>query len=148
MGVRSTILNALKTELQGTVNSSSYSFDLAVVTLFDENMLNLPEHRKPMLQILDSEDDISIHEDSTHTVYETFINLFGVVGAGNADDLHNSLANMTALIKQFLASTPSLGSNVYRIKYVKAENRYLEGQRVASTLVSCQILYWCLNGTY
>lgn len=148
MSIRNTILDNLKTALEAVKDDATYDINIHRVSLFDENVLMQKAQDLPLVVILDTGKESLIY-DGTNYRYRLEIVLRGVIDADTSSGVTEQLNNMVATLKKFVDSEPSLGSNALKFRIAEVVgNRYDEDKKLADTIVRCELVYWCVAGTF
>ena len=149
MSIRNTILTNLQTAIKAIEDDSDYELNIHRVSLFNENILKVQPHDVPMVMIIDTgKESIPVY-DGTDYRYRWEVILRGVVNTDTAGSVHEDLNKMISILKQVIDAGPSLGDNALKIRIVEVVgNRVDEDRKLADTIIRCEIVYWCVAGTF
>jgi hypothetical protein len=143
MSIRQTILDNIVTTLSSTKDDPDYESNIASVTLFNRNTLVQDDFKIPLVQIIDEGRDEPIVRDDTNIRFQWEVGLYGVVRSDTEVDLHDKLNKLVSTLREYVESSPSLGSNVLDIKFIGTESRFFEMPTLtADCMVHCRITYW------
>jgi len=148
MSIRNTIIDNLISELDD-LKTVDYEADIKKITPFVANYLTEPSSNTPMLMVTDEGNDTLLTEDPTHVCFAFNVTIYGFINKDiKYEKTQEELNEITASIKQWINSGPSLGDNVYAIQFVECTGNSYDDQGKALTGVRTRILYWCVKGTY
>ena len=143
MSVRDDILAALKTALEGTAEED-YPVAIKTVARTLPNLLTANQGSLPLVYIDEGDPETVVLRDSTHTLFAMDLLFVAVCEKGR--DPEATANDMLATLKQFCASSPSIGAKVLR--YLSSEGMAIDHEQRIHLRVQARLLYSCENGSY
>jgi hypothetical protein len=150
MSVRATILQNLETALNAIKSDTSYALTPATVSRFEESAPVKAQWKFPLVIIVDSGPETLVAQDDTDYHFLMTVGLLGFVKTDTADQLQDKLNELITMLKQFVNSQPSLGTNVmsFTLEGIQSNIYETKTENIASTLVTTRIRYWCQAGSF
>ncbi len=149
MSVRSDIIATMNTSLQTLAISSSYSAGIKRVLDHNENVEIALKSETPLLMVFDVGNEEVRVRDGTYTRYAFNVEIWGFCRNKTWTQTLASLSTMAADIKEWVQSSPNLGSTVLELHYVGTDEHQYDEERLRGQVkTTLYIQYFVTDGTY
>lgn len=143
MSIRGDILDNMESALQTLTTSNAYPIQISTVLRFNENWSEIAAHDSPLLAIEDTGIDILDVWDDAAYRFRWTVTLVGVVNSQTSDDVQAEMNSVIADVKQLIDSSPDLGDNVLRWRFVQGTQiGYDEQNSLGIALMETELIYY------
>lgn len=148
--VRETITNNLHTALKNIIDDTdNYELPPKTVDIFDWNHLEQPTYLMPAIFLNDSGEEDPVVKGSDAMRFRWNFQLVGVIQDDSPEEIIKNVNRIKATINEFIASQPSLGSDVLAFKYVNTQAIDTDATTgIGTVAIQATITYCDNNGAY
>lgn len=153
MSTRNDIMQNVIDRIHTIKDDPSYDAVITSIEEYRQDFLTMPKDQLPLLMVVDQHNDQVSVMDGTNTRYAVDIVVWGVVAEGSWDLCRQQLNEITAGLRQWVNSGPSLGDNVLAVQWVECQGLSIDPGDAGTDYTGVvrnelRLIYWCENGVY
>lgn len=151
MSIRNDIYDALLADMDNirTDGTTYADSDVKRLVSYQDNFENEFNDATPLLMVIDQGNDQTVQRDDGQTRYTFDIAVWGYVARHNWDRTRQELNGITADVKKWVDSEPSIHSQMLALNYVEATSLQYDPVKQRGLVgITLAIIYYADNGTY
>ena len=149
ISTRETVFANLEQAIKDIAQAETYQVKFETVTRNDLNIAAADKGVFPLIGIVDTGPEVIMEKDNTGIRYRTDFTLVGYIQSANLADLQNKVNQLISTLRQFVNSSPDLGTNVLAIWDIELSDRLheIETQKAGFAL-ACQMVWYAPHSQY